>query len=220
MRQADPDKKVEFLSAHDFSKAYKESEYISRETNEILRDAKRKAQEIIENAKSEQRRELEAQRLQAVEHFDQYIDDEKLRAHADSIKVLLADVAKIKEEFDRIEPWLIPLLRSCLRKLVGHLDAEELIARVTSQAIKELKSEYKQDLLVHPDDAEQIQTAMQNFGKHFTGVSSFYTSPDVQPGTLRLENEIYGVVLDLEAQVETVLQGISAVLPAEAGELE
>jgi len=187
----------------------------------LLTSARKEAARLINAAKTEAEDMrvaalAEAKNLQEqIESQQQKFNAETQNAKADlcaareSVGVLI-QAAKMRAVFDTAETWLVPLIAAALHKIVGQLDASELIAAQVNEAVGEIAATQDLTLRVSRSDAATLACAMEQYPDHFAGVSAVTTDATLPEGTVHLEDLGGFVDISLSAQIETLCEQLQA----------
>ncbi|TLP55328.1 hypothetical protein FEE96_22915 [Parasedimentitalea maritima] len=193
--------RAELLNAQDFDEALSIETKLKERVTSILYAAHLKADQILEQVDDERHQQLRELQETTAGYKTAALENQK----ADAFAELLSVSADIRSEFEAMTPWLIDLVGTCLRRLIGELDDAELISRMVHEALKVTSTTYEQALTVHPDQESRILTVMSTFPERFGGVTSIETCPDMKPNTIRIGCETSVVDVALEAQLETLV---------------
>jgi type III secretion protein L len=173
-------------------------------SRQVLDDARRQAQEIIDAAEHE----LQARREQGY------------REGADQARMELAEqmidtVTRAVDYFTTVEEDVTGVVVSAVRKIIGELDDVELMRRVVRNALQVARAEKKITLRVCPEQEGPIRERVGAILEGFSGVGFLEVVADhrLSKGGCILETEL-GVV---DASVETQLQALEKALRSRIG---
>ncbi|MCP5306236.1 MAG: HrpE/YscL family type III secretion apparatus protein [Chromatiaceae bacterium] len=171
---------------------------------QVLEEARRTAQEILNDAETQRESErargyAEGREAARMEFGGQMIDS----------------VGRAVDYFAGVEEDAIGVVLSSLRKILGEFDDHELIRRVVRNALQVVRNQKKVTLRVSPGEAEQLMSGIGEIQAGLGNVGFVEVVPDhrlAARGCI-LETEL-GVV---EASIETQLKALEEAMKARLG---
>lgn len=172
--------------------------FVYASAQDVEQSAQERAQQIISDAQH-QAALINAQLDQREREIDRritdmtdstlrtYIDEQKLERTAKALTSVMQEASNIRIQFESLTPWVSELVATCLDKVVGELDEDDLLRRVVRQAISELSADTGLILRVPPLNIERMLSLRKSAPSLFVGVLEILPDKTVPPGEMRIE---------------------------------
>ncbi|MDR0428835.1 MAG: type III secretion system stator protein SctL [Puniceicoccales bacterium] len=127
---------------------------------EIVKNATDQAKQIVEEAKAEAKKITNGAK--------EALEEEKKKGHEEGLNTGKQEVAerileiarKSMEEFVGLKETLIHIVMRSIKRIIGEMDAKELLERIVSSALVPLQNQHSITLRVHPDQAAFVKEKM------------------------------------------------------------
>lgn len=126
---------------------------------------------------------------------------------ADAVEIL-DHAARFRSEVEAVTPWLAELVETSLRKIIGSLDAAELLAATIAEAVAELKAKTGLTLRVAAADQASIAAMVAAHPDRFAAVVQVSPDAGLAPGTIHLEGRGGFADIGIDAQIAALLAKI------------
>ncbi|MEP3847581.1 MAG: hypothetical protein ABJM43_19725 [Paracoccaceae bacterium] len=192
-------------------------------STDVTKTARRSADRIISEARAiaEQvnaeldRREAEMNaRIQGMtdDELRQFIDTQALTSSAKAMANMMFEANLIRAEFETLYPWLVPLVESCLSKVIGQLDDDTLVARMVAQGVSEMQAEHALTLRVHSTDHARLLGIAEKWPDAFTAVKVIVPDASIPSGEMVLEGEAGLIQLGFDGVMSAVVANLESAL--------
>lgn len=209
-------KRIKRLTGEELRARLRMAERVKTQAQEIIETAQKEAALIIQDAKNKRDQEHRTLTSLSNDVLKTYIDEDKIRRHAEVFVEMLSVVQAIKTDHEALKPWLIQLVDTCVRKIIGDLDEPDLIRRTVETALKKMPGDGSFKLYFHPTMAEETETALKIHCKELAAISAGAPDPNLEPGQLRLEGQHAEAEISIEAQLEKIVETLAQVaIPSE-----
>ncbi|WP_299554626.1 hypothetical protein [uncultured Tateyamaria sp.] len=170
----------------------------------IIADA-RAALEVQETDLAARVAEFEERRYKVEEtEFRAAVDQETIAAHAAEAVAVMGHAARFQDEVVAVTPWLVDLVETCLRRIVGQLDPAEVLAATVAVAVAELKSRNALSLRFAATDHTTVADLVAAHPAHFAAVAEVVPDAGLSEGTVHLEGRGGFVEIGIAAQIEAI----------------
>jgi type III secretion protein L len=151
---------------------------INRKSDQIIKNAEAKANEVIEQAKQTKKQEEERGYSAGFENGKQEISNEMINF-----------VSKNANSFSKLEEDIVEVVKSVIRKIIGKIDKTELIVSVAKQSLQKIKTRKQATLKVAPGEAQTLRDKMQDLTKDSPVLEfkDIFADTHLQPGSSILE---------------------------------
>ncbi len=169
---------------------------IMLQAEEILDEAKKRAKDIVEQA----RQEAEQQKKQG---YADGLEEGRLE-HAEKI---METVLSSVEFIEGIESQLVHVVSMAIRKILGELDQKDLIVRIVQNALQSVQQQQKVTLRVAPEDEQVLRNYLMPMLQSSPGQGSFLdiiADVRLQANSCLLESELGVIDASLETQLKAL----------------
>ncbi|OIO58864.1 MAG: HrpE/YscL family type III secretion apparatus protein [Verrucomicrobia bacterium CG_4_10_14_3_um_filter_43_23] len=185
-------------------KIIKKEEYaIFLNANQIVEEAQKKAARIVEEAK-------------------QAYADEKKRGFNEGMaegnkkisELMIESVSKSLKNFENFENDIIQVVMQALKKIVGELNADELIIGIVKNALAMVRDQKKVTLIVSPSQEKVVREKLDEIMKGYPTISFIQLDrdPRLKEGGCLLVTEMGMVDATLEIQLEAIQKSLKRVI--------
>lgn len=173
---------------------------VCREAVALLEQARKRKEEILQEAQQEFERQKKA-------GLEQGLQEGRQAATVHHVKTVLASL----EYYEQSRAQIITLVVSCLRHLVMDLPAEERIYQLVGQALDALKQQTRLILQIHPKDKDVVETAITKLQALMPSGSTIEVRlhEELPPGSCVLESPLGLVDASLESQLAILESALS-----------
>lgn len=196
--------KKDSFSVKPDQKILKGNDYASLlSSQEMMESAKKRAEEIIEDAK----RAFEEEKKRGFE--------EGLKEGNQKVSEFMIDaVGRSVENFETFENDMIELVVNALRKILGEMDEKELVKRVVQEALATVRNQKKVNLTVNPAQVEIIKEQLTDLLAKFPTINfiEILSDPRVKPGGCTLETEVGVVDATIDVQLAAIKRSLTKVI--------
>lgn len=141
--------------------------------------------------------------------------DEGMEAGNQKIsEIMIESAVRSVENFSEFENDVIQVVGDALRKILGEIDAKELISKVVKNALATVRNQKKVTILVNPLDAEVVHDQISELLATYPAINTIdiLTDPRVSAGGCKLETEMGVVDATLEVQLEAIKKSLTKVI--------
>lgn len=202
--------KAKRLSKDAFHAAFGTEGTVRSEAEKYIAQAKAEAENLREIVAAEENR-LGA-RLQTISDAElkQFIDVEAIERSAEAFAAILTEAARIRTDFEALEPWLSGLVETALRKIIGTFDDADLVSRIVREGMAEMDPRDTITIRVHPGSLPATTEAMARFTDRFAAVGDVGADAGLAPGQIFLEGRGGFVDVSIETQLSALISGLQA----------
>jgi hypothetical protein len=130
---------------------------------------------------------------------------------------VLDEAARFRGEVDAVTPWLGKLVEGCLRKIIGKLDAADVLAATLTEAVSELKAKGALSLRVSVADHAEITAMMAAHPDRFSAVTTVTPDADLPSGAIHLDGCGGFSEIGVEAQITALQKKLESLTDAAVG---
>lgn len=210
-------KRIKRLTKDELESATQSANSVRRQAQEIIQSAKEKANEIIQDAERKRAEEHRTLSTISTAVLEEYIDKDAVKRHADIFVQLILQVKQIKDDRDRLEPWIVDLVQTCLRKVIGQLHDPDIVGGMVTEAIAALGVQEAVKVSFHPTMQASFDDALMQFPEQLGVVEKLATDPTLEPGIIRVACALGSTEFSFEALLADTLRKLEdAVRAADA----
>lgn len=186
----DPDKQI--LKSEEYA------EYL--EAGQVIEVAKKRAEQILEEAKEAYEEERKRGFAQGMEEGNEKISS-----------LMIDTIDKTVKNFEEFENDVIEVVVQALKKILGELDKQDLIRRVVSSALETVRSQKKVTLLVSPNQVQLMRDELNDILAQFPTISFIDVASDrrIEDGGCILETEMGVVDATIEVQLRAIKNSLT-----------
>lgn len=170
------------------------------EANEIIKQAKARAEEIETEAKAayEEQKEL---------GYKHGLDEGSLKVS----ELMIETVDKTVSNFESLENRLIEIVQSALKKILGEIDKDDMVKRVVRNALEAVRNQKKVTLMVSPSQGTIMREDLEKLMREFPSVSyiGVETDPRIEAGGCLLETDMGKVDASIEIQLKAIQNALT-----------
>lgn len=141
-----------------------------------------------------------------------FIDEQSLTQSARSMASLLSEAQRIRIAFEDMQPWLVALVETCLRKIAGKIDADALIANIVAEAVSDMRSHHALILHVATKDRARIQAIAADWPDAFAAVDNILPDAALPAGEMTLEGAEGLISFGLSSSITAVIDNLERAL--------
>ena len=209
-RQQIPEQDIEALTAEIREQLYAEvrvqaeadfRENLQAEADEIIKNARNMAEQIVSDAESKASTEAEAIKtgiisVASAEGYESGLKKAK-EEQAGALKALEDEKTRVTQEYERqvalLEPAFVEILKEYVKKITGiaYDNHTEVLTYLLDSAIKKAPGQTEFIVKLSPKDMERLSQEIPAITERYSGKLqlTFSASADVSDGEVRLENE-------------------------------
>lgn len=184
---------------------------LKEEADRIIKRAEQAA------AKARQIAEAEREKLDSYlknisdDELKKFIDVESAKSATASFIASLDAIAQMKRDFDEMLPWLVALVETSLRRLIGELTDDELFSRIVAQALIEIDPGRQSSLRAGVSAFPKIRQAQRQYPERFNGIARIDRDASIGAEELYLECKVGCADIGINAQIASILSALSEV---------
>jgi len=178
-----------------------------------------KAQEYLTYVKAEGLLEKARQEAEAiVAAAKEVFEGEKRRGYEEGLvegkmtisEQMIDTVSKSVDYFATIEEKVADTVILALKKIIGEIDARDLIMKVVKNALTIVRNEQRVTVRVSPSQTETVKEKLNEIMANFPGVSfiDVVADPRLTEGACILETDIGVVDARIEVQIEAIRKAL------------
>lgn len=167
---------------------------------EMIETAKKRAEQIVNDAKLAYEEEKKRGYNKGMEEGNQKISEFMIEAVERSVK-----------NFEAFENDMIGVVINALRKILGEMNEKELVSRVVRNALETVRNQKKVNLTVNPDEVQVIKDQLTELLAQFPTINfiEILSDPRISKGGCRLETEVGVVDATIEIQVAAIKRSLT-----------
>lgn len=187
---------------------------LREEAERIIRRAEHAGEMVQALAARERERLSSFLRDISDEELYKFIDAEKVKSAIASFSTVLDATAIMKRDFDSMQPWLAKLVESSVRRIIGELDDDDVLARIVSQALKEVDPGEHSHIRAGKVAYPKITEARRAYPDNFDGIQSIICDETLSANALYLECNVGLTEIGIETQIDALAQILSQPMSA------
>lgn len=174
-----------------------------RESEEILADARREAEAIVQAARAA----YEEERRRGYE-------DGREEAKLESAERMIENVSRTVDYFARIEDQMVELVMAAVRKIIADFDDRARVLMVVKSALAAVRTQKQMTLRVAPAQLEPVRTSLNEILAAFPGIGylDIVGDPRLAADACILESDIGVVEASVSGQLEALRGAFRKVL--------
>ncbi|MEM9785993.1 MAG: FliH/SctL family protein [Pseudomonadota bacterium] len=141
-----------------------------------------------------------------------FIDEQSLTQSARSMASLLSEAQRIRAAFEDLQPWLITLVETCLRKIVGQIDTDVLISATVAEAVSDMQAAHGLTLRVASGDLSRLLSISRKWPDAFASVENILADASLPPGEMTLESDGGLIAFGVESSMRAVIDNLEMAL--------
>jgi len=133
------------------------------------------------------------------------IDRQALEVEAaEAVKTMRAHAAN-NARLEQLTPSIETLVRTCLERIIGQMDASELTTHVVSHAVAEMQDAQGLKLRVEVGDVANVEAIAAAHPTAFAAISEVVSDPDMAPGHIHLVGDANTTDISIATQLDTLM---------------
>ena len=113
--------------------------------------------------------------------------------------------AQIEKHLQKTEASIADMVETCIRKLLGELGKEELLALLVKKSLESLEKDNKVKLRVNPHTIDAFEVAIDSFAQHQLSEVEISVDESIAPEECLIEYNLGFMIVRAHEQVETVI---------------
>lgn len=194
------------VSAQQFDKLICETSKARFRAQDLIQEAEEKARSMIAEATSLRDQAKSELRDLADRAIDEVIDEDRLYQHARICALLFKQVSDLRNENEKLIPWLCELVETVVRKIIGEIEEPELITRLVREGLQRMPGCNDIVLTVHSSKRELLEEAQKAFPRLDMSIKSIEFDDAMNPELLSLRCKSGSIDFSVNTQIARVLE--------------
>jgi len=206
------------LTAKQFAKLSRELEERARARSEaeiMLAKAKEQADAII--AQAEKKAEEQERRLAEMsdEALQRFLNEDAIDISARALGNLLEHSKQIRKDLDQAQTWILPVLRTAFKRIIGNLPEDDVLAGSIAQSLNEVRDRWDLVLRCHPTLQKQLAQIVEEDSRLSAAIREVQVDRALTVDECRLVSGQGILDIGVNTQIETFLRAIEQFLEEE-----
>lgn len=189
---------------------------LNEEAARIIRRAEEAGEKVRRLAAQERANLKNFLRDISDKELQKFINTEAAKSATASFSAVLDATAVMKRDFDSMQPWLVTLIDSALRRIIGELEDADLFARVVAQALAEVDPGTCSNIRAGKIAFPKMSEARRKYPEKFDGIHSIRCDETLAPDALYLECNVGLSEITVETQMDALARLLSQPQPQPA----